>query len=69
MPGAPKGPLWAYFWEGPKQNQSQKKAYCYGCIAANRPPDAALTVTEGGTIEYFAGLRQEEWFRDGMQAN
>ncbi|KAJ7437344.1 ribonuclease H-like domain-containing protein, partial [Mycena latifolia] len=48
MPPA-KGPIWEFFFTGPKQNSAQYKAYCLGCIRHHRqvqnPPndsDAAL---------------------------
>jgi hypothetical protein len=62
-----KGQLWKFFYQGEKQNSSQFKAYCKGCIqhhrvAPNEPidvdqPDMDMEVdfTEGW---YKAGSSQ-----------
>ena len=42
-----KGQLWKFFYQGEKQNSSQFKAYCKGCIHHHRvTPNEAIDVDQ-----------------------
>jgi len=45
MPSA-KGPLWNHFWQGKKQNESQYRAHCHGCIEKMCPKEAVIEYSE-----------------------
>lgn len=63
---APQGNLWLYFFKGEKQNSSQHKAYCYGCIQKHRPPAAAIDLDDNEENLYLA-LRSADWFEGGKK--
>ncbi|KAF5347675.1 hypothetical protein D9758_014844 [Tetrapyrgos nigripes] len=57
-----KGELWAYYYEGEKQNSSHFKAYCLGCIKHHAPAHIKANVSLDITT-----LDGEQWFKEACE--
>ncbi|KAF9002656.1 hypothetical protein BDZ89DRAFT_967851 [Hymenopellis radicata] len=55
---APKGTLWEYFYQGQKQNTSQYRAHCWGCLEKQRPSDIPID------LDTPVNPAAEAWFQD-----
>jgi hypothetical protein len=58
-----KGPLWKFYYQGEKQNSSQFKAYCKGCIQHHRIEEEPIDV-DGPDMEAEVDLTQG-WYKTG----
>ncbi|KAJ6569136.1 ribonuclease H-like domain-containing protein [Mycena capillaripes] len=71
MPPKPSD-IWDHFYKGEKQNSSQHKAYCYGCIYTHRPAHGSannvMDVDSEGPGEPIMSekLKTEPWFSDAV---
>ena len=61
MPPA-KGPLCKFFHVREKQNSSQYKAHCFGCVNQHWLNDVAINVDDENILE----LQAEVWFTTGV---
>lgn len=64
MPSA-KGPLWNHFWQGKKQNESQYRAHCHGCIEKMHPKEAVIEIDNENGSETPKFL-SESWALKGV---
>jgi hypothetical protein len=58
-----KGPLWKFYYQGEKQNSSQFKAYCKGCIQHHCIEDEPIDV-DNPDMEAEVDLTQG-WYKMG----
>jgi hypothetical protein len=59
-----KGPLWKFYYQGQKQNSSQFKAYCKGCVQHHRIEDELIDVDEPDMEADVVDVTQG-WYKTG----